>query len=83
MVSIGYCRNCRMAVELDERFRCPLHPRLKMQDIRRVSPQTSESEKADILLTRSRRIRKQLIGWLIAINSLLLLGYVLVFLVNY
>lgn len=83
MVSVGYCRSCRMAVELDERSRCPLHPRQRMEDIRRVRLQSSESEKADILLTRSRRLRKQLIGWLIAINSLLLLGYVLIFLVDF
>ncbi len=83
MISVGYCRDCRAAVELDNRSHCPLHPRQKIEDIRQVLPHASESEKAAIILTRSRRIRKQLIGWLIAINSLLVLGYVLVFLVKY
>jgi hypothetical protein len=82
MTAIGYCRDCSAAVDLDSSMRCARHPRQRIEDIREVSPLESEIVKANILLERSRRLRRQLIGWLIAINGFMLLGYILMFMIG-
>lgn len=82
-IALGYCSGCRMPVELNERGRCPLHPGRGITDIQLAPP--GETEAARVLIThaRLRRIRRELIGWLIAILSLSVLGYVLLFMVEF
>lgn len=74
-VAIGYCRGCRMPVELNEKSRCPRHPHRVVSDIRLAVPEDVENVKAGILETRRRENRKRLIGWIAFILGLLLLYF--------
>jgi hypothetical protein len=82
-IALGYCSGCRMPVELNERGRCPLHPGRGITDIQLVPLEESETARGLITHARLRRIRRELIGWLIALLSLSVLGYVLLFMVEY
>lgn len=82
-VRVGYCSMCRAAVELNELARCPLHPLQLVVDICEVDLKVVEQAKANILSIRARRLRRELIGWFIAISSLLVLGYVVIFIIEF
>lgn len=75
-VAIGYCRRCRMPVELNEKSRCPRHPHRGVSNIRLAVPEDMQSVKADILETRRRENRKRIIGWIVFIVAMLLLYFV-------
>lgn len=83
LVGVGFCAACRTAVELDEQAHCPLHPFQPVFDVRMVEQKAVEQAKANLMLIRARRLRKELIGWFIAISGLLLLGYVVIFMIEF
>lgn len=83
LVEVGYCTLCRTAVELNERARCPLHPSRQVVDICEVYLRDVDHAKANIMLIRARRLRRELIGWFIAISGLLVLGYVVIFIIEF
>ncbi len=83
LVEVGYCALCRTAVELNEHGRCPLHPLQQVVDICEVRLREVDNAKANILLIRARRLRRELIGWFIALSGLLVLGYVVIFIIEF
>ena len=74
-VAIGYCRGCRMPVELNEKSRCPKHPHRKVSNIRLAVPEDTKTIKAEIIENRRRENRKRLISWIIVILAILLLYF--------
>lgn len=72
-IAVGYCRRCRMVVELDAKSHCPMHPHTGISNIHLAVPEDVASVKANITDSRNRANRKRRIGWIVFILGLLLL----------
>jgi len=73
--ALGFCKACGHAVELNEKLKCALHPKLKLQNITFVMPKDVEATISKVeaeTIAIKKKNRKVLTIWLIILGVLLL-----------
>jgi RNA polymerase subunit RPABC4/transcription elongation factor Spt4 len=78
-VALGYCSACRAVVELNEKNRCPLHPKKKPADIRLAVPVDVESVRATMMTERAKAIRLSRIRWILVLVAAVILCAVVMY----
>jgi hypothetical protein len=81
-LGIGYCPRCGKPTVLTSKSKCPLHPHLGIKDIRLAVPEDIEKVKAEIVEQRRKDNRKRLIGWIMAILSIVILCLVFKYIIG-